>query len=100
MTDAKTPSSGKPPSTGKDSVQPVRNTEPLRECVKDALVSYFATLDGHDCGGLYELVMREVEAPLLEAALEYVGGNQSKAAQMLGINRGTLRKKLRLHGLD
>lgn len=74
--------------------------EPLRDCVAAALARYFQTLDGHECCGLYDFVIGEVEAPLLEAVLNYTGGNQTKASQMLGINRGTLRKKLRLHGLD
>jgi Fis family transcriptional regulator len=48
---------------------------------------------------LYDLVLREVEEPLLKAVLDYTEGNQVRAADILGINRGTLRKKLRLHGI-
>ncbi len=66
----------------------------------EALDSYFATLNGHKPGQLYDLVLREVEEPLFKAVLEYVEGNQSRAADMLGINRGTLRKKLKTYGLD
>lgn len=76
-----------------------RTKEPLRECVRDAVDQYFSRLDGHDCTGLFDLVMREVEAPLLESVLRHAGGNQTRAAELLGINRGTLRKKLKQHGL-
>ena len=74
--------------------------EPLKESVRDALSSYFAALDGHECHGLFALVMNEVEPPLLEAVLEHTDGNQTRAAMVLGINRGTLRKKLKLYHLD
>ena len=74
--------------------------QPLRQCVAAAMEQYFQTLGGHDCGGLYEFVLGEVEIPLLEAVLSYTGGNHTKAAQMLGINRATLRKKLRHHGIE
>lgn len=73
---------------------------PLRECVRQALDDYFEHLDGHDVQDLFDMVMREVEAPMLEAVLDYTRGNQSKAAAVLGINRGTLRKKLRLYDLE
>ena len=71
----------------------------LRECVEDAINSYFQKLDGHSARDLYKMVMEEVEEPLFRTVLEYTGNNQSKAAELLGINRGTLRKKLKLHGL-
>jgi len=69
--------------------------EPLREQVRGALEHYFRHLDGHDPCGLFALVLQEVEAPLLESVMRHSDGNQSRAAQILGINRGTLRKKLR-----
>lgn len=72
---------------------------PIRACVAQALETYFHHLNGHECDGLYKLVLNEVEVPLLEAVLRYCGGNQTKAAQLLGINRGTLRKKLQQYGL-
>ncbi|MDZ7751651.1 MAG: DNA-binding transcriptional regulator Fis [Gammaproteobacteria bacterium] len=73
--------------------------EPLRECVKDALERYLENLQGHPTGDLYELVMTEVEGPLLETVLRHAKGNQSRAAELLGINRGTLRKKLKRYDL-
>ncbi|MCP5149841.1 MAG: DNA-binding transcriptional regulator Fis [Ectothiorhodospiraceae bacterium] len=74
--------------------------KPLRTCVREALERYFAQLDGHECQGLFDLVMGEVEAPLLEAVLAHTKGNQTRAAQMLGINRATLRKKLRQYRIE
>lgn len=71
----------------------------LRHCVEIALHNYFAQLDGQMVSGVYEMVLAEVEAPLLQAVLEYTRDNQTLAASVLGLNRGTLRKKLRRHGL-
>ncbi|KAB7623029.1 DNA-binding transcriptional regulator Fis [Alkalilimnicola sp. S0819] len=73
---------------------------PIRACVADALEAYFRWLDGHECSGLYRMVLEEVEPPLLEAVLRHCGGNQTRAAALLGINRGTLRKKLQQYGLE
>jgi Fis family transcriptional regulator len=81
-------------------VDAARTREPLRECVRDALSGYFRQLDGHDVCDLFELVMGEVEAPLLESVLEHTRGNLTRAAAILGINRGTLRKKLKQYSLD
>ena len=72
---------------------------PLREHTELALHAYFEKLNGHRPARLYELVLREVEEPLFRAVLSYVEGNQSRAASVLGINRGTLRKKLKEYGL-
>ena len=71
----------------------------LGSMAREALDRYFHTLDGHKPEALYDLVIGEVEKPLFRAVLDYTSGNQSMAANILGINRGTLRKKLRLHGL-
>jgi len=72
---------------------------PLAEHVHSVLVSYFRRLDGHQPCDLYHLVIKEVEKPLLDIVMREVGRNQTRAAEMLGINRSTLRKKLRHHGL-
>jgi Fis family transcriptional regulator len=74
--------------------------EPLRDCVRDALDNYFRQLEGHTPGNLYQMVIAEVERPLLETVLHYAGGNQTRAAAMLGLNRGTLRKKLKIYQLE
>jgi Fis family transcriptional regulator len=71
----------------------------LRNCVRRSLADYFRNLDGEPVNELYEMVLAEMEIPLLEKVLEYTRGNQTKAAEMLGLNRGTLRKKLKQYGL-
>ena len=77
----------------------VRN-KPLSSLTDECLHSYFANLNGHKPGDLYQLVMGEVEKPLFRAVLGYTKGNQSEAAEILGINRGTLRKKLKEYKLQ
>jgi Fis family transcriptional regulator, factor for inversion stimulation protein len=72
---------------------------PLRSHAERALSDYFTSLNGHRPAHLYDLVLREVEEPLLRVVLDYAEGNQSRAAGILGINRGTLRKKLKQFGL-
>jgi Fis family transcriptional regulator len=78
----------------------VTQNQPLRECVKQALENYFAHLEGHTPANLYDLVLEEIENPLLEVVMQYVRNNQCKAAILLGISRGTLRKKLKQYNLD
>ncbi|MCE8034744.1 MAG: DNA-binding transcriptional regulator Fis [Halomonas sp.] len=73
--------------------------QPLREAVDAAMRRYFDHLDGGTVTDLYAMVMAEVEAPLLASVLEHTQGNQTRAAEMLGLNRGTLRKKLKQHDL-
>ena len=67
----------------------------LSNLTDECLNSYFENLNGHKPGDLYQLVLGEVEKPLFRAVLAYTNGNQSEAAEILGINRGTLRKKLK-----
>lgn len=71
----------------------------LRGCVEQAMDNYFKHLDGQDVSDVYEMVMAEVEAPMLEIVLKYTRHNQTRAAEVLGLNRGTLRKKLKQYGL-
>ena len=73
---------------------------PLRDCVRHAIEHYFHLLGDHETSGLYQMVLAEVEAPLLQAVMRHTGNNQSRAAELLGINRTTLRKKLRTYKLD
>ena len=75
------------------------NSQPLRKHTEEALNSYFASLNGDSPGELYDLVLGEVEQPLFKAVMDYTQGNQSQAAVILGINRGTLRKKLKIYSL-
>ncbi|MBW8190083.1 DNA-binding transcriptional regulator Fis [Neiella marina] len=72
----------------------------LRESVKQSVSNYLATLSGQDINDLYELVLSEVEAPLLEEIMTHTRGNQTRASIMLGLNRGTLRKKLKKYGMN
>jgi Fis family transcriptional regulator len=72
----------------------------LSSLTDECLNSYFESLNGHKPGDLYQLVIGEVEKPLFRAVLTYTNGNQSEAAEILGINRGTLRKKLKDYKLQ
>jgi Fis family transcriptional regulator len=76
-----------------------RSSQSLRDSVAEAMQRYFADLDGQDTSDLYKLVMAEVEPPLLRAAMNYTRQNQSRTAEILGLNRGTLRKKLKQYDL-
>jgi Fis family transcriptional regulator len=71
----------------------------LRNCVRRSLTDYFANLEGEEVNNVYQTVLAEMEIPLLEKVLEHTRGNQTRAAEMLGLNRGTLRKKLKQYGL-
>ena len=73
---------------------------PLCEHVKKSIDDYFSHLGEQDAIGLYAMVIKEVEKPLLESVLELTKSNQSKAAKILGLSRGTLRKKLAEHQLE
>ncbi|MCZ6559535.1 MAG: DNA-binding transcriptional regulator Fis [Gammaproteobacteria bacterium] len=74
--------------------------KPLRKHTEEALNQYFASLNGDRPGDLYHLVLGEVEEPLFKAVMDYTGGNQSQAAGILGLNRGTLRKKLKSYSIS
>jgi len=78
---------------------PSEEGQTLRDSVEKALHNYFANLEGATVTDVYNLVLSEVEAPLLESVMNYVKGNQTKASEMLGLNRGTLRKKLKQYDL-
>lgn len=75
--------------------------QPLSHYVSASLSRYFESLNGCEPPrDLYRMVLEQVEKPLLESVLDYSRGNQSRAAEVLGINRATLRKKLRNYALD
>lgn len=75
------------------------NPQTLRDSVEIAMRNYFAHLDGQDVSNVHQMVLTEVEAPMLEAVMRYCRDNQTKASKVLGLNRGTLRKKLKQYGL-
>lgn len=72
----------------------------LSVCVRQALDEYFKDLDGMPPHAVYGMLIHCVEKPLLENIMHRAGGNQSKAAEMLGLNRNTLRKKLKHHNIQ
>ena len=92
-------------SAAKDSASKKRrkttkaDPPPLKDSAGEAIEHFLKTLDGEPCSDLYDMVLHQVEAPLFKAVLDYTQHNQSHAATMLGLNRGTLRKKLRQYGL-
>jgi len=75
------------------------NDNDMARMVRRAIEGYFRDLDGEKPCAVYDMVINCVEKPLLESVLHRVRGNQSHAAAMLGINRNTLRKKMRVHGI-
>ncbi|QLI81878.1 helix-turn-helix domain-containing protein [Chitinibacter sp. FCG-7] len=75
------------------------STDVIAIAIKESLAQYFNDLDGEPPSALYDMVLGRMEKPLLIEVLERVGGNQTQAAEMLGINRNTLRKKLQTYDL-
>ena len=82
--------------TGENQPQEISQ---LSHAVKHSIRRYLFELEGTQPNNMYELVLKQIEQPLFEAILEHTKGNQSRAAEMLGLNRGTLRKKLRSYNL-
>ena len=76
-----------------------RRKQPIRRSVQSALELYLGDLNGHEVNDIYHVVMNEVEPAILDVIMNHVQGNQTHAAELLGINRGTLRKKLKQYGL-
>jgi len=77
-----------------------RRAKSIYHCVESALNLYFEDMDGHDPSDLYELVLSQVEKPVLEVVLKQTQGNITRSAEILGINRATLRKKLKKYALE
>ena len=77
----------------------MNHTNDIAACIKGALETYFHDLDGEKPAQIYDMVLKSVERPMLEVILLQAGGNQTLAAEMLGINRNTLRKKITEHQL-
>jgi len=75
------------------------NENEVATCLRRAMEQYFADLDGEQAGSIYQMVIGCVEKPVLEVVLKHAQGNQTHAAELLGINRNTLRKKMKEHGI-
>jgi len=86
-------------TTETQGISPVSNQHSLRSQVEQALQRYFQHIEDAPVTDLHQMVMAEVEAPLLQAVMRHTGNNQSKASIMLGFNRGTLRSRLKRYGL-
>jgi Fis family transcriptional regulator len=76
-----------------------QKNQPLHDSVRQSLENYISQLKGQIPSNLYELILGEVEEPLLRCVMEYTKNNQSRAAIVLGLSRGTLRKKLKQYGM-
>lgn len=74
-------------------------SDPLSECVRHSIEQYFKDLNGETPTNLHNFFINEVEKPFLDVVMTQVNGNQTRAAEMLGINRNTLRKKLKTYNL-
>ena len=77
----------------------VTQGQTLRDSVETSMNNYFRQLGGQPVTDVYKMVLAEIEAPLLETVMAYTKDNQTKASELLGLNRGTLRKKLKEYGL-
>lgn len=71
----------------------------IEECIRDSLAQYFKDLRGAEPHSVHQMIIDAVEKPLLEVVMRQADGNQSRAAEWLGINRNTLRRKLLDHKL-
>lgn len=89
-----------PTSVAESNLSSMETVEKLsvKSTVYQALMIYFSQLGGQRPKNVYDILMEEVERPMLEAVMNYVGNNQSLAAEVLGISRGTLRKLLKKYG--
>ena len=76
------------------------NNKSLKECVWSAIKNYYAHVQGGTPADVYDMVLSQIEPPLLQATMEFTRQNQSKAAILLGLSRGTLRKKLKRYNMD
>lgn len=81
------------------NAQAQQTNVPLRSSVKKAVKNFLEQSGGENISDFYEIVLSEVEKPMLDMIMQHTRGNQTKAANLLGLNRGTLRKKLKKYGM-
>ncbi len=82
----------------KKDVDCILNENEVARYVRKAMDDYFKDLDGEDPScAVYDMVMNCIEKPLIETVLHHAGGNQTRTAELLGMNRNTLRKKIQQH---
>lgn len=81
------------------SFELTQKNQPLHDSVRQSVENYFSQLKGQSPNNLYDMILGEVEAPLMECVMEYTKNNQSRAAIVLGLSRGTLRKLLKKYGM-
>ena len=79
---------------------PRSNNGSLCTHVRDVMEKYFSDLDGHQPTEVYELILSQIEVPLFETVLDYTGGNVSRAAEILGLNRATFRSRLKKYDMQ
>jgi Fis family transcriptional regulator, factor for inversion stimulation protein len=84
---------------GRMSAQQNKPQPPIDEAVRASLEKYFRSLEGAQAGEVYDMVIKAVERPMLQMIMQRADGNQLRASEILGINRNTLRKKLKAHGM-
>ncbi len=77
-----------------------KKLDPISRVIHESVVQYFADLEGEEPGSVYNMVLNKVEKSLLETILVHTSGNQTRSAKILGLNRNTLRKKLKQYQLD
>jgi len=77
----------------------MKKKDPLAACIIDSMQQYFKDLNGQKPQNLHSFFIQEVEKPFLQVVMDHVEGNQTRAAEILGINRNTLRKKLKIYNL-
>lgn len=81
-------------------IKSIETDQSFASSIYQSLQSYFMQLDGENPANLYSMILAEVEVPLLSMVMRYTKGNKSKAAKILGLSRGTLRKKLTIYQID
>jgi len=90
---------GQEATAANDEAAAATSTHSLRDSVKACVRQYLAELEGQLSTDVYQMVLEQIEAPLLEEIMAYTRNNQTRASIMLGLNRGTLRKKLKQYNL-